>query len=323
MSPHKPQPAPFAPCDPAAGPNAEPVHVLKFGSSVLRGLDDLPKVAGEIYRQCRLGRRIVAVVSALGDETDRLFEEAAIASGRTACAGVADLVSIGEERTAALLRIACDRIGLVAAICRAEALGLVAAGAEHDADPVTLESANLCTALRDFEIVIVPGFVGVDRHGSRVLLGRGGSDLTAAILGAGLGAERVCLYKDVDGVFERDPAEDPGALKFARLDYEGARQRASQLIHGKAVDYAERHDLAIEVDAIGGDDPTVVGRHAPRLAEARPRVALRIALAGYGVVDRRVRRTLGSGLDDRPAGQRDCRQRRAASAIARGAPGGG
>src|SRR3546814_10175048 len=114
------QPA-LRPSSPAPGRDAaatSSLYVLKFGSSVLRTIEDLPRVAGELYRQRRLGRRIVAVVSALSGETDRLFAEAAAVAGTVSCRCVPDLVSLGAERTAALLRLACDRIGLPAAICR-------------------------------------------------------------------------------------------------------------------------------------------------------------------------------------------------------------
>ena len=95
-----------AECSPAASSATAPLHVLKFGSSVLRTAADLPIVAGELYRQRRAGRRIVAVVSALAGETDRLLAQAAGVTGPVDCAGIPDLVSLGEERTAALLRLA-------------------------------------------------------------------------------------------------------------------------------------------------------------------------------------------------------------------------
>jgi homoserine dehydrogenase len=117
---------------------ASPIAVLKFGSSVLHGIDDLPRVAGEIYRHRRAGWRVVAVVSALAGETDALFAQAATVASGVDCAGIADLVSLGEERTAALLRIACDRIGLPGEICRPEALGLATSGEALNAHPERL-----------------------------------------------------------------------------------------------------------------------------------------------------------------------------------------
>ena len=125
------------------GAIAEPLYVLKFGGSVLRAIEDLPAVAGELYRQRRAGRRIVAVVSALAGETDRLFAEAALVAGAVSCRGVPDLVSLGEERTAALLRLACDRIGLRAEICRAEELGLRTEGEPLESHPAAASFASM------------------------------------------------------------------------------------------------------------------------------------------------------------------------------------
>lgn len=275
----------------ALGP--EPLIVLKFGSSVLQTIGDLPAVAGEIYRQRRSGKRVIAVVSALGDETDRLFDLAAEVAAKTNCTGTAELVSLGEERTAALLRIACDRIGLPAAICRAEELGIHTQGSELDGDFASLQPFALLRKLEVSGVVIVPGFVGTGEHGQRTLLGRGGSDFTAAILGGELGAEIVRLYKDVDGVFETDPAKNPKARKYEEVSYDDALRIARQLIHAKAVAFAAERNLRIEVETIGSHVPTRIGG-ASRLGSTEMARPLRVALAGYGVVGQAVARRLAA-----------------------------
>lgn len=262
----------------------EPLLVLKFGSSVLRTIDDLRAVAGEIYRQRRNGNRIIAVVSALEGETDRLFLEAERACDGASCSGAAELVSLGEDRTAALLRIACERIGIESAICRAEELGLRTEGEELDSTFVSFAPFVLLRKLEAKGVVIVPGFVGSNDAGERSLLGRGGSDFTAAILGGELGAKTIRLYKDVDGVFDQDPALVPSARKFEEISYDNALRVAGTLVHSKAVEFAAQRGLPIEVEAIGSSTPT---RIAAASSEARKSGAgrpLRIALAGYGVV---------------------------------------
>lgn len=277
---------------PQAVLDQEPLAVLKFGSSVLRHIADLASVAGEIYRQRRNGFRVIAVVSALGRETDRLFEEASHACGGTSCRGIAELVSLGEERTAALLGIACDRIGLCCTICRAEELGLKTVGGELDADFAELRPAALKRKLEAYGVVIVPGFVGTNAMGERTLLGRGGSDFTAAILGGELGAKTIRLYKDVDGVFEADPAVDRNARKFDQIGYDDALEVARPLVQPKAVEFAAARGLAIEVETIGSSSPTRIGARC-RLASAKPPpLRLRVALAGYGIVGQALARRL-------------------------------
>jgi len=237
----------------------EPLYVLKFGGSVLRGIEDLAIVAAEIARQRRAGRRVVAVVSALAGETDALLAEAAAVASGADCRGIADLVSLGEERTAALLRIACGRIGLAAEICRPEELGIRTEGDSCAAFPVRLEASALCAKLAATGLVIVPGFVGIGADGERNLLGRGGSDFSAIFIGGELAAECVRLYKDVDGVFDRDPAEHADARRFSEISWDDALVVARPLIQPQSVAYAAAKRLPIEVGAIGSGDPTRVG----------------------------------------------------------------
>lgn len=260
------------------------LYVLKFGGSVLRTVGDLPRVAGEIYRQRRAGRKVVAVVSALAGDTNDLFGQAAAVTGLASCRGVPDLVSLGEERTAALLRLVCDRIGLRAEICRPEELGIRTTGDTLNAEPKRLDADALLAKLRLSGVVIVPGFVGIGLSGERTLLGRGGSDFSAIFIGGELNAACVRLYKDVDGVFEQDPARFSEAGRYSKISWEETLRIARPLIQPKAVEYAAARRLPIEVEALGSADPTRIGpsSSAPEMVE--PASPLRVSIAGYGVV---------------------------------------
>src|ERR1700733_12649149 len=94
------------------------IEVLKFGSSVLRGQDDLPVAVDEIYRHWRSGSRVLAVVSAFEGVTDRLFQEAQRLFGSDFEDATAAFVGTGERRTAPLLVDALVRVGLWARAAR-------------------------------------------------------------------------------------------------------------------------------------------------------------------------------------------------------------
>ena len=264
--------------------SGQPLYVLKFGSSVLQTNADLSRVAGEIYRHRRAGRAVVAVVSALAGETDRLFREAAAVTGLSNCRGVPDLVSLGEQRTAALLRLACDRIGLRAEICRPQEVGLRTGGDGLAARPLRLEPATILQKLSRTGVVIVPGFVGLDEGGELTLLGRGGSDFSAIFIGCELKAACVRLYKDVDGVFEQDPARSEQARRFSEISWADTLRIARPLIQPQAVEYAAANNLPIEVEALGSGSPTLVGAYSSAARPVSTPPPLRISLAGYGVV---------------------------------------
>jgi len=77
------------------------------------------------------------------------------------------------------------------------------------------------------EVFITQGFIAREQHGRTVLLGRGGSDTSAAYFGALLKASRVEIWTDVAGMFTANPRQVPGARLLQRLDYEEAQEIAS------------------------------------------------------------------------------------------------
>lgn len=81
-------------------------------------------------------------------------------------------------------------------------------------------------------IPVVPGFLGVSPSGEVTTLGRGGSDLTATLLGRALGAVRVVLWKDVPGLLTADPRVVPDARVIPQLH---AREAAELAYYGAKV----------------------------------------------------------------------------------------
>ncbi|HJU07021.1 MAG TPA: bifunctional aspartate kinase/diaminopimelate decarboxylase [Rhodanobacteraceae bacterium] len=77
------------------------------------------------------------------------------------------------------------------------------------------------------EVFITQGFIARDGGGNTVLLGRGGSDTSAAYFGALLRAARVEIWTDVAGMFSADPRQVPNARLLQRLDYEEAQEIAT------------------------------------------------------------------------------------------------
>ena len=74
---------------------------------------------------------------------------------------------------------------------------------------------------------VTQGFIGATATGEATTLGRGGSDFTAALLGAALGAERVEIWTDVDGLMTADPRIAPSARTLAAASYEEAAELAT------------------------------------------------------------------------------------------------
>ncbi|MDF1836353.1 MAG: homoserine dehydrogenase, partial [Planctomycetota bacterium] len=190
--------------------NAQPISVLKFGSSVLRSVEDLPSVVHGIYGEWRRGRRVIAVVSALGSTTDDLLAQARELEVDPDPRHLAQLLATGENTSGALLTLALQRAGVPARSVGPGDIGLVSQGGHLDAHPVGLDVHALRNQLKTIPVLVLPGFVSHRSDGDLALLGRGGSDLTAIHLAGCLAKSaesvRCLLVKDVPGLFEWDPA---------------------------------------------------------------------------------------------------------------------
>lgn len=262
------------------------IIVLKFGSSVLRSRAHLPAAVHEIYHWYRAGWRVVAIVSAIGTATEALLGEARELSLEPDPEGTAELLATGERHSAALLGIALDRAGVRARVVDPREIGLTTQGSALDSELVAVDRGRLHELLSKAGVLVVPGFFGYADHGQLQLLGRGGSDLTAVYLANEIGARRCRLVKDVDGVYERDPALTASSptRRFVTLGYDEAVERAGKLIQPKAVRFLERHGASAEVAGIARAYESVVGKHERALVPAVKVAPLSVLILGMGTV---------------------------------------
>ena len=264
----------------------QPLVVLKFGGSVLLDENRLRIAVHEIYRWRREGNRVLAVVSALAGRTEELIARCDALSPDASPAAKAAYIASGELESAALLGIHLDRAGIPARVLTPAAVGLLAVGDALDASPVSVDRALLDRALDEDGVVVFPGFVGVDAGGALVTLGRGGSDLTAVYLASALGADRCCLVKDVDGLYEHDPAASgPRPRRFTYAGYDDAAATDGSIIQHKAIRFAEGCGLEFELGRFNGTRPTRIGTGASTLDQTPDAPAvLDVALCGLGTV---------------------------------------
>jgi len=270
--------------------------ILKFGGSVLTAPAALDAVVQHIYRHIRVGEKVIAVVSAFNGETDRLLQLSHDQVNDPDPGGVAALAETGELYSAARLGLALDRAGVSVHVLHAGAIGLQAEGSLLDATPTNLDTDAVKAALQTASVLVVPGFVGRTASGRTCLLGRGGSDLTAIFLADELQAQRCVLVKDVNGLFDRDPAVDPRhAQRFDTVTCDDALQLDGSIIQHKAVRYATARARTFEVAGLLRGPGTYVGsQHTSFSTDRDDQPPLRVALLGCGTVGDGVRFSLGS-----------------------------
>jgi diaminopimelate decarboxylase/aspartate kinase len=109
-------------------------------------------------------------------------------------------------------------------------------------------------------VYLTQGFIASNALDETVLLGRGGSDTSAAHFAAKLEAVRLEIWTDVPGMFTANPNEVPSARLLRRLGYDEAQELATmgaRVLHPRCLDPVERHRIPLHVRST--DDPTLDG----------------------------------------------------------------
>ena len=261
--------------------------VIKFGGSVLTSESALHRAVAEVYRYVREGHKVVAVVSAFKGQTDQLLRLAGAYTQASTSSATPHLVATGEMRAATLLAMACERSGIVTRFRSAYEIGLIAEGEHLNAQPVAMKPDVLTRDLETVDLVVVPGYVAENRAGEPVLLGRGGSDLTAVYIAKALGTS-VRLLKDVDAIYDADPATvGDAAQPFAALDWDEALKIAFPVVQNKAMRFAADHKMTVEVAGLAKGYATLMGAKTEARTAPVLKRKIRVAVMGAGGVGSR------------------------------------
>lgn len=154
------------------------------------------------------------------------------------------LVSFGERMSVRMMAAYLSKNGTSAKFYDAWDVGMVSDSNYMAAELLDEVWENIPKALNDYkngkqkEIPIVTGFIAKDKKGIITTLGRGGSDLSATMIGAAMGAEEIQTWKDVDGIMTTDPRIVNDAKPVSEVTYEEAQELAifgAQVLHPRSM----------------------------------------------------------------------------------------
>ena len=191
------------------------------------------------YEETR--RQLMEEIEALLSDFESLCRSIHI-MGEFTARGSDAVASLGERLTARILAAALrDRGERATAVEATEAI--VTNGKHGAAVPLmdeTREAAQsrLMPLLAQGVTPIVTGFIAATKDGVTTTLGRGGSDYTAAILGASLDSDEVWIWTDVDGVMTADPRVVPQARTLPEISYSEAAELSyfgAKVLHPKTI----------------------------------------------------------------------------------------
>jgi aspartate kinase len=165
------------------------------------------------------------------------------------------LVSFGERLSVRLIASYLSKIGIPARYFDAWDIGLVTTSHFQNASvlPESFERirGHLGNLKKEYAFTpVVTGFIGKEREGSITTLGRGGSDLTASLLGNALDVEEVQVWKDVDGLMTTDPKIVPEAGVVEEISFEEASELAyfgAKILHPQSIVPAMEKNIPVRV----------------------------------------------------------------------------
>ncbi len=213
---------------------------LAAARELLADATELAVVEGTITRFLNEFRTLCHSVQVLGELTPRALDA---------------ISSLGERMSAPLFAAALRQRGFPADALDATTL-IVTDDQFGNAAPKQAETrervqAEVLPALERGAVPVITGYVGATAGGATTTLGgRGGSDYSAAIIGAALDADAVHIYTDVDGVMTADPRLVPDARVINSLSYEEIGELAyfgAKVLHPRAIRPVVERDIALTI----------------------------------------------------------------------------
>ena len=224
--------------------------VQKYGGSSVSDVDAMRRVARRIVATREAGNTVVVVVSAMGDTTDELLDQAAALTSDAPAREMDILLSAGERISVALLAMAVSELGVPARAYTGAQAGVLTDSKYGKASIVGVLPERVARSIQTGSVAIVAGFQGINEVEDTTTLGRGGSDTTAVALAAALNADVCEIYTDVDGLFTADPRIVPTAKRIESLSSEETLELAAhgaKILHLRAVEYARRFGVPLHV----------------------------------------------------------------------------
>lgn len=166
------------------------------------------------------------------------------------------LMACGEIISATVMANTLKSRGHEAQVFTGGQAGIITDDKFLDARILHVDPTRILKSLEEGVIPVITGFQGITEKGDITTLGRGGSDVTASIMGEALNAELVEIYTDVDGVMTADPKIVPDARVMDTIYYNEVFQMAeygAKVLHPRAVEIAMRSNIPIVIRNTNSD----------------------------------------------------------------------
>lgn len=210
-------------------------------------------LAGELLAQSVLKDEAVAKVNEICDNLDSIAM-AVCSLGELSDRNKAIIISNGEYLSSTIIAHAMNSKGIRTKWVDARSM-MVTNNSYLKAEPdmtAIMERVPgvIADAYDGMDAVITQGFIGVTKDGEPTVLGRGGSDYSASLIGMAVDAERIEIWTDVDGVRTADPRKVQNTKYLEKISFEEAAEMAhfgAKVLHPLTIEPAVRKSIPIYV----------------------------------------------------------------------------
>lgn len=255
------------------GGNVMRIIVQKFGGTSVVNAEVRDMAAQKIINAKKSGFQPVVVVSAMGRKgepyaTDSLISFIQSVHYDTHPRELDIIMSCGEIISSAVMVNTLRSKGYDGIALTGRQAGIITDDTFGNAEIIRVKPDYILDSLKKGKIPVVAGFQGATLEGEITTLGRGGSDITAAVLGDALSARFVEIYTDVDGIMTADPRIVPNATLKKHISYSEVLQIADQgakVIHPRAVEIAKVSNIPLIIKNTINDSPGTVISNYPSI----------------------------------------------------------
>ncbi len=230
---------------------ASELVVQKYGGATLADPQKIKQVAARLSQLSKSGKKVIAVVSAMGQSTNELIQLAQQVSSNPNGRELDMLLSTGERVSMSLLSMALHDLNCSAISFTGSQAGILTSDSHLSAYIIDVRAPRVEQALGEGKIVVLAGFQGVSPVSKEITtLGRGGSDITAIAIAAAMKATHCEILKDVDAVFSADPKLVPAARPLRQLSYRQMMEMTfwgAKVLNYRSVELAFRCQLPLYI----------------------------------------------------------------------------
>lgn len=231
------------------------ILVQKFGGTSVSTSDRRKLVLKKVKQAISCGYSPVVVVSAIGRlgepyATDSLLNLVDNDFRKNNHMPIDLLMSCGEIISTVVMCSELISDGIDSVPLTGGQAGIITDDNFGNASVIKVDTKNILNLLSKSIVPVVAGFQGMSKDGRITTLGRGGSDVTASLLGAALKSKKIEIYKDVDGIMTADPRLVKDATLIKEMNYNDVFQFADQgakVIHPRAVEIAMRANIPLVI----------------------------------------------------------------------------